>query len=97
MTKLFEDEDWYIDRPEAELEWQGILQRRDTVTGPASRTSAGYALRSDDGNHVVYAPNIDFLLASYLGTRVVVRAKLVDLSGEGYTKELWLASIQSVD
>jgi hypothetical protein len=41
----------------------------------------------------VYAAQADATLAPLEGLWVVAMGKLVDLSGEGFGEELWLASI----
>lgn len=98
MTEIFARTEWYRARPEPEREWRGVLRDRDVPTGPASRTALSYALITNDQKlHPVYAANVEKQLAPYVGRAVIMRAKLVDLSGEGYGQELWAASIRSVE
>jgi hypothetical protein len=98
MTEIFGATEWYRARPEPEREWRGVLRKQDVPMGPASRTSLSYALITNDPkHHSVYAANVEKQLAPYVGRAVILRAKLVDLSGEGYGQELWIASIRSVE
>jgi len=98
MAEIFAGTEWYRARPEPEREWRGLLRDRDVPMGPASRTSLTYALiTNDQKHHPVYAANLGRQLAPYVGRAVIMRAKLVDLSGEGYGQELWIASITALE
>ena len=98
MTEIFGATEWYRARPEPEREWRGVLRDRDVPIGPDSRTALSYALITDDQtHHPIYAANVGKQLAPYVGRAVILRAKMVDLRGEGYGQELWIASIRSVD
>ncbi len=93
--RVYADNDWYEERPEEELEWKGVLRRRELVVGPDNRTALTYALVTSDGELDVYAAGAEAILAPLEHLRVVARGKLVDLSGEGHGSELWLASVES--
>lgn len=97
MSDIFGKAEWYIDRPEPEQEWSGVLREREVSAGPASRVAVIYTLVSEDKRLPVYAANVERQLASYVGFPVILRGKLVDLSDEGYEKELWIASIRKVE
>jgi hypothetical protein len=58
-----------------------------------SDKNAIYALVTNDRELDVYAAQADATLAPLEGLWVVAMGKLVDLSGEGFGEELWLASI----
>ena len=88
--------EWYRARPEPEEEFRGTLRRREVVAGPMSRAALRYTLDTEAGPLAVYAPEPD-RLEPYVGQRVVVRAKLVDLTAEGYGPELWIGSIAPED
>ena len=61
--------------------------------GPRSRTRSLPTIKSI----IVYAANVEQQLAPYVGRAVILRAKLVDLSGEGYGQELWIATIRALE
>jgi hypothetical protein len=84
--------EWYRDRPEREQEFRGTLRRREVVAGPMARAALRYTLDTDAGPLPVYAPEPD-RLEPYVGHEVVARAKLVDLTAEGFGPELWIGSI----
>jgi hypothetical protein len=95
VTKIYADAEWYCDRRESEKSWRGVLQKRDAPLGPATRPSQSYVLVTNKTRLPVYAANVDGQLAPYVGRRVVVRGKLVDLTRDGFGEELWVASIRS--
>jgi hypothetical protein len=70
-----------------------LLERQEAPVGPASRTALTHVLLLPGRRLDVYAANVEAALAPFVGRRVVARGKLVDLSGEGYGRELWLASV----
>ena len=91
MHKVFADSDWYVARPEAEQEWRGVLRKRNVTLGPASRAAVSLELVVEGRQPVpVYAANIGARLVQYVGNRVTIRGKLVDLTEEGHGKELWI-------
>jgi hypothetical protein len=94
MTEIYAGADWYVSRPEQEELWQGVLRERNVPLGPATRAALGYVLVTQDRELGVYAANVERQLASFVGQRVLVHGKLVDLSDEGFGQELWIASIQ---
>lgn len=95
MQKVFADSDWYVERSEAEEERRGILRERTVTLGPASRVSASLELIVEGRKPMpVYAGNIKPQLAKYVGRRVTLRGKLVDLTREGYDEELWIGWIR---
>jgi hypothetical protein len=72
-----------------------VLRRREPPGGPAGRAALAYALESENGRSVdVYAANVEPVLAGFVDRTVVAAGKLVDLSGEGFGEELWLARIR---
>jgi hypothetical protein len=77
--------------------WRGVLQERRASTRPATQTGLAYVLVTEDEQLPVYIAHSAPKFAPYAGRHVVARGKGVDLSGEGYGKELWVASIQLVE
>lgn len=90
---LYRDEDWYQSRPERQARWIGVLRHRPVVAGPAGRMALSFELTTADSVLPVYAPGAAEKIAPFVGQRVEVEAKLVDLSAEGFGKELWPATI----
>lgn len=97
MIEIFAKADWYLERPEPEMEWRGLLQERDVPVSPTSRAGVRYLLITKDKQFPVYAANVEQQFATFVGHSVIVRGKLVDLSNEGYGQELWIASIRQVE
>jgi hypothetical protein len=97
MSDVYGAMDWYRERPEPEQLFRGVLRTREAPVGPAGRAALRYELTTNAGSLAVYAPGDGSGLKSYVGRQVVVRAKLIDLSGEGFGPELWIASIGLID
>jgi len=93
-VEIYAGTDWYRARPEPEEERRGVLRTRDNPAGPASRPALRYALDSGGEVIAVYAPQPSRQLASLAGQVVVVYGKVVDLSNEGFGKELWIGSVR---
>jgi hypothetical protein len=72
-----------------------VLRRREPPGGPAGRAALAYALELEDRSLDVYAANVQDVLADFVDRPVAATGKLVDLSGEGFGEELWLATIRA--
>jgi hypothetical protein len=94
VTKINADADWYRSRREPEQSWHGVLRKHDAPPGPDTRAET-YVLIARKNHLPIYAPNIDEQLKPFVGQRVVIRGKLIDLGSEGFGKELWIGSIRS--
>jgi len=97
MTDIFAGTEWYCAQPEPERTWRGLLEEREVPHGPATRIALGYSLVTDQGSFPVYSANAEQQLAPFSGLRVMVWGKLVDLSREGFGRELWIASIRTIE
>jgi hypothetical protein len=97
VAQIYAGDDWYRARPEPEEAWRGVLRERDTPTGPATRTSLRYTLVAGGEGVPVYAAQEMDQLAPFVGHEVAVHGKLVDLSAEGFGKELWIGSIRKAE
>jgi hypothetical protein len=97
VTKINADADWYRDRREREQTWRGVLRKHEAPLGPATRSAQRYVLSTRKTDLPIYAPNIDEPLKPFVGRRVAIRGKLIDLGGEGFGKELWIGSIREID
>jgi hypothetical protein len=97
MTDIYAAADWYRARPEPERVWQGQLQERPALVGPAGRTTLTYTGVTPDAHLPVYAPDGGHHLKPFVGPWVVVKGKLVDLRNEGLGQELWIGAVRIVD
>lgn len=96
-TQIYAGEAWYQARPEPEESWEGVLRPRQLDRGPASRNALRYELISGQDEFAVYAANAESVLESFVGRKVLITGKLVDLSDEGYGQELWIASVVALE
>lgn len=92
-VSIYTDAYWYRARPEPERRWHGVLHRRSVGAGPGGRAATSYGLKTADGELPVYAAGVGDRLAAFVGRRVAIVGKLVDLRPEGFASELWIATI----
>lgn len=93
MVSVFATQRHYQLRTEPEETVPGYLYRVDIGTGPNTRDLA-IRIRTDQGDWGVYTEGIDDeFLDQYLDQPIVVRAKWVDLSVDGFATEVWIGSI----
>ena len=90
---IYADETWYRERPEPEQTWQGTLQQRAVVDSPGGRPGLTFLLQTTAADLPVYAAGASDRLTRYVGTRVLITGKLVDLRVEGFGRELWIGTI----
>ena len=86
-------ESWYDDRPEPEQSVSGVLRSAVARSTPGGRDRLPYRLLVDGGLIPVYGPAFEDRLDRLVDQPVVLVGKLVDLSGEGFGRELWVGSI----
>ena len=86
---VFSDASWYRERSEPERDFQGVLQRRTPIASPNARLALRYSL---DDKLAIYAPTTD-ALEPFVGRAVIIRGKEIDLTREGYGRELWPGAI----
>ena len=96
MIEIHSHEDWYRNRPEPEKSWLGVLRTREAAVGPQSRASLSYLLEAKNCQLPVYAAGAVELLTPFVDKSVLVYGKLVDLTGEGFTQEIWIGTIEAV-
>ena len=90
-------EQWYLDRAEKEQFFQGTLGQRKAQIGPGARGGVNFTLLSkDDAEYPIYTGGADEKLQPFVGRSVRLRAKLVDLTKEGFGKELWIGSLRVI-
>lgn len=84
---------WYDERPEPERSVSGVLRARTTSSTPGGRDRLPYRLHLDDGDLIpVYGPGVEDRLARLVDQHVELVGKVVDLSVEGFGRELWVGS-----
>jgi hypothetical protein len=93
IKEIYAQADWYLERPEHEVEMRGMLQRRKVPLGPNTRSAVSFMLIENEREIPVYAATMEQRLTPFVGRRVLATGKLVDLSSEGYSTEFWPASI----
>ena len=82
---------WYLERPEPETVWAGVLRRRPSMVGPSGRTRLLFELEDRDGRTLpIYGPPAEEALDGLADRHVGISGKLVDLSAEGLGRELWI-------
>src|SRR5216684_1895343 len=82
--------DWYIARVEKEQTWEGSLQARKSMIGPGERGGLNMSFVTKDAEFPVYTAGNGDKVKQFLARPVRIRGKLVDLSKEGFGKELWI-------
>ncbi len=96
-TVIFAGQAWYLDRPEPEQVWTGVLEARQVAPGPNTRDALTYALVTAEGALPVYAAGVADVLGRYAGRPVQVTGRWVDLSAEGFGPELWIGSLRPAE
>ena len=95
IITIFANESWYRERGEPEQELTGTLRKSQPVEGPDTRSALIYTLETGTQSFAVYAAGVKGKLDRFTGMRVTVRGKLIDLRGEGFGMELWIATIRT--
>ena len=88
-STVFAAEAFYTERPEAETEFSGRLERRDVLPTPNGRDHQ-YFLNGT----AVYSggTSTEPIFQTAAGSSVIIRGKVVDV---GYGPEIWSATITS--
>ncbi|MGW2984311.1 hypothetical protein [Streptomyces goshikiensis] len=95
MIDVHRGQPWYVARNEPEEEFVGTLEASHPGVGPGNRPSLAFVLRSANDTIPVYAAGVVDLLEPLVGLHLRLQGKFVDLTGEGGTRELWIATIAS--
>lgn len=94
--RVFASEAWYIERPEQEQQFIGILEPMTSTSGPAGRPALSFVLkRTAADDLLVYAGGIEKVLASFSGCLVFIRGKQIDFKQAGFAVELWIGEIRT--
>jgi hypothetical protein len=93
VVEISARERWYLDRAEKEESFQGTLRERKAQIGPGARGGLNFTLVSEGIDYPIYTGGANQKLHPFIGCFVRVRAKLVDLTKEGFGRELWVASL----
>ena len=90
--ELYGAKAWYRERAERVVEWRGVLKSRAKAQDPGGRVALRFELSTKQGELPVYAPETLEHWDKLVSRNIVVRGKLVDLTGEGFGRELWPGS-----
>jgi hypothetical protein len=96
VIDIYRGRSWYVAQAEPEQVIVGTLEPVPAITGPGNRPSLAFVLRTADEQIPVYAAGVMDVLGSLVGPRLRLRGKIVDLTGEGGTRELWIATIELI-
>jgi hypothetical protein len=94
---VYRGQSWYVEQPQPEQVIVGTLEAVPTITGPGNRPSLAFVLRTANDQIPVYAAGVMDVLGPLVGPRLRLRGKIVDLTDEGGTRELWIATIERVE
>ena len=97
MTRIFMGQEWYLTHPAQEQTWAGTLIEREVEVGPANRTALTFALKIEGDKTPVYAAGVEKQLGRFVGQRVEIKGKLVDLKDEGFGIEIWIGEIRTAN
>src|SRR5438128_829892 len=84
VVEISAREQWYLDRSEKEQSFQGTLRKRKAPLGPGARGGLNFTLAAKGAEYPVYTGGADEKLKPFVRRFVSVRAKLVDLTKEGF-------------
>lgn len=85
---------WYDERPEPQRSVAGVLRALPTPSTPGGRDRLPYRLHLDDGDLLpVYGPGVEDGLDRLVDRHVELVGKVVDLTAEGFGRELWVRSV----
>jgi hypothetical protein len=97
VIDIYRGRPWYVEQSQPEQVLVGTLEAVPAITGPGNRPSLAFMLRTADDQIPVYASGVVDVIGPLVGPRLRLRGKIVDLTGEGGTRELWIATIVSVE
>ncbi|MDQ3871977.1 MAG: hypothetical protein M3301_10245 [Chloroflexota bacterium] len=87
---------WYAERKEPEETFVGILRGRETAASPMGRTRLPFELALPDAESLpIYGPDAEAALSRLVGRRLRITGRVVDLSSEGFGRELWLPNAEA--
>ena len=101
-TTVHKNESWYQIETSPEKIFEGVIKRHQVPIGPNNRpASSKYALEIQEGDNTtlipIYTPNVEEFLSKFAEEKVSLYGKIVDLSKEGFGRELWLGSIAPIN
>lgn len=97
VIDIYRGQPWYMEQPQSEQVIVGTLEAVPTIIGPGNRPSLAFVLRTAHDQIPVYASGVMDVIGSLVGPRLRLRGKIVDLTSEGGTRELWIATVISVE
>jgi hypothetical protein len=92
---LFSKEDWYTGQEGKEQEFVGVLKKIDRKGGVGFGRDNPYYLEMEKGKREVYMGAKPELLAAYVGKKITLTGKAVDMELEGKQyHEIWPARVE---
>jgi hypothetical protein len=94
--RIFADKAWYLERPEPEEQFSGILEPVTPPSDPAGRPALSFILRNTRvGDLPVYAAGKERVLGEFAGRPILVCGKRIDFQRPGFEVELWVGEIKA--
>lgn len=91
---VFRDQSFYQERVEAEATFEGVLRKVDAQETPSGRN---LPFLLNDLSLYPGGEETETILNSFVDLRVEVSGKLVDLSAEGFGREIWAGTIRRIE
>lgn len=96
LVRIFAGKAFYLERPEPEESFRGILRRAEVREGPDTR-DLPFRLEVGDERLSVYTSGFDETLQTLVDREVEAIGKRIDLRHEGFGVEIWLATISPAE
>ena len=91
---IFAAKQFYLERPEPEQSWTGLIEEVAVQQGPNTR-ALPFQLRTGSTAYPLYTSGPEEnLLRPWIGQQVVIHGKLIDQSTEGFGMEIWPGTLQ---
>ena len=96
MSELFGKEAWYKEQAGKEQDFVGVLKKSDRKGGIGFGRFNPYSLEMEKDKREVYVGGKPDILKPYVGLRVKITGKAVDLEVEGSNhREIWPARLEA--
>jgi hypothetical protein len=97
LVRIFAGRPFYLERPEPEESFRGILRRAEVREGPDTR-DLPFRLEVGDERLSVYTSGLDDkILQTLVDREVEAIGKRIDLRHEGFGVEIWIATISPAE
>ena len=93
-VNVYKGEKFYEKVEHREMVFSGVIERQKVVTGPNTRAHQYRFVTTKEIMVIYTTPRVVKLVESWVGRHINVQGKIVDLSAEGFGKELWIGIIE---